>query len=162
MTSISIRRTLAVVPFLVLAACAQAAATPRAAESPSDRQTSQEASGPESTLRKAYVAAGVVFDDDSKSFDGATLDMFATVDPDSCYVSDSGRAGACDPGGDTVFVAWNDQAFGAATSDGAGGCLYIRNDGTDHANFGSGSECSGAAALKASSDVPWGERPIGT
>lgn len=157
MSSTLTRRALYVLPVLALAACAQAGATPRAAQPSSDRQSYQEATGPEATLRNAFVAAGVVFDDNSRSFEGVTVDAFAKVEPDKCFVDDTGQAGACGDSGNTpVFVAWNSGAFGAATSDGAGGCLYIRYSGGDRVQYGSGSECTGSAALKASADT-WGQ-----
>lgn len=157
MTSKLARRVLYVLPVLALAACAQADATPRAAQSSPGGESYQEATGAESTLRTAFAAAGAVFDDNSKSFDGVTVDAFAKVEPDACFVTDTGKAGACgDSGSTTVFVAWNSGAFGAATSDGAGACLYIQYGGNDSVHYGSGSECTGAAALKASADT-WGQ-----
>ncbi len=153
MTAMSVRRVILLVPLLALSACARAAAGPRAADvSPSDGpQTYQEATGPESTLRRVFVAAGIVYKDNGKTYAGATPQMFADVIPDTCFVSDPDKAVACDAGGATAFVIWHDQSFGAATSDGSGGCSYVRNDGGDQIAYGSGSECTGAAALDATS-----------
>gem|GEM_PF-4855732 len=152
MTAILIRRVLLLVPVLALVACAPAVASVRAEEPSPAGRDSRESFGPESTLRTVFVASEMVYHDNGKTYDGVDLDVFALLNPGPCYVSDIDKAGACDSGGDTVFVAWHDQAFGAATSDGSGGCLYVKNDGGDHISYGSGSECSGAAALDATSD----------
>ncbi len=97
MTSALMRTALYVLPVLALAACAQADATPRAAQSSAGGQAYQESTGAESTLRTAFAAVGVVFDDNSKSFEGVTLDAFANVEPDACFVDDTGRAGHAAP-----------------------------------------------------------------
>jgi hypothetical protein len=110
----------------------------------------------QSDLRNALIAAKVAYTD-SGSYTKADASGLWTIEPDLCYVGAattsvphgaecvSGKADA------SVSVQATSQTWSAARLSASGSCFWIRDDVTVGTRYGSGTECTGAAAVGATS-----------
>jgi hypothetical protein len=105
----------------------------------------------QSDLRNALIAAKVAYTD-SGSYTKADAGGLGTIEPSLCYV---GAATASVPHGAecvsgkaeaSVSVQASNQTWSAARLSASGSCFWIRDDVTVGTRYGSGTECTGAAA----------------
>jgi hypothetical protein len=97
------------------------------------------------TLRRTQVAAEAILAE-TGGFAEADVDGLAVAVPDLTF----GPSRAASTGLDDVSVAASDREWAAAVRARPGACFYLRLDVGGDARYGSGTECTGAAALLAS------------
>jgi hypothetical protein len=102
----------------------------------------------QSSLRNAAVAAKVLYIDAS-TYDGMTPADLASAEPGLTYTDG--------PSLDTmtVSVAVRAGRIGLAAFSPSGTCFYLVDDPMTGTLYGSGSTCTGAAALSSATDPSW-------
>jgi len=96
----------------------------------------------QTTLQGAMAAAKTVFLELS-SYQGATPAALAEVEPSLTYTDGPS------PALPTISVASTPTAVGLAVMSASGTCFYMKDDATAGTTYGSGTTCTGVAALGA-------------
>jgi hypothetical protein len=96
----------------------------------------------QSALRTAMVAAKTLFTD-NESYGGLGPADLASVEPGLTYTDGPS------PDAQTVSVALQGSTAGMAAMSPSGTCFYIKDDAVGGVTFGSGTVCTGQAALAA-------------
>lgn len=129
------------VAFVVLNGSDEAEAPPRTT-SPVDRALDAAA---QSTIGRAVVVAQTLHGElGSFPADGVTL---SAEDPTLTFTADPSS------GPTSVSFAAEDDAFAAAVRSESGTCWWVRVDPSGATSYGSGSSCTGEAAMGASDDT---------
>jgi hypothetical protein len=102
----------------------------------------------QSTARNALAAAKTIFLDDS-AYTGVNPASLAGVEPALQYTDGPS------PAVGTVSVASTAEAVGLAVHSSSGTCFYVRDDIATGTTFGSGTVCTGQAALTAATAASW-------
>ncbi len=98
----------------------------------------------QSSARNAVIAAKVFFADNG-SYSGLTAAGLTEIEPSLNYV-DATQASA-DP--QTVSVYGSSEGFGAAVLSGSGTCFWLHDSAVGVTTYGSGTPCTGRAAMAA-------------
>jgi hypothetical protein len=96
----------------------------------------------QSALRNAMVAAKTLFTDNG-TYDGLGPGDLAGIEPSLTYVDGPS------PDARTVSVAMQGSVAGMAAMSPSGTCFYVKDDAVGGVTFGSGTVCTGQAALAA-------------
>jgi hypothetical protein len=96
----------------------------------------------QSNARTAESAAAVALAS-SGGFADAGADKLATIEPSLTYTAGPSTSAA------VVSVATGSAAWGAAVLGPSGTCYWVRLDATSVVRYGTGSPCTGAAAMAA-------------
>jgi type IV pilus assembly protein PilA len=102
----------------------------------------------QSTLRNAMAAAKTLFTD-NETYDGLGAADLAGVEPSLTYTDGPS------PNAQTVSVAMQGSVAGLAAMSPSGTCFYIKDDAVGGVTFGSGTVCTGQAALGAATGASW-------
>jgi hypothetical protein len=96
----------------------------------------------QTSLTSALAAAKTLYID-ANTYDGIGPAQLAALEPALTYTDGPS------PNPNTISVATQDSTAGLAAMSPSGTCFYIRDDGAGGITYGSGTECTGAAALGA-------------
>jgi hypothetical protein len=96
----------------------------------------------QSTLKNAMVASKTLYADNG-TYDGLGPADLAGIEPSVTYTDGP----SADP--QTVSVAMQGNIAGMAAMSPSGTCFYIRDDAAGGVTFGSGTTCTGQAAMSA-------------
>jgi len=103
----------------------------------------------QASLRSGQVAAERAYERDG-SYRAATAETLATLEPSVIFVGPDEASSALDE----VSVASSDDTWAAAVQARPGACFYLRLDADLQTYYGTGTVCSGTAALQAR-DARW-------
>ena len=98
----------------------------------------------QSSLRNGLAAAKTIYTD-ADSYAAVSPETMVQIEPSLSYTVEASTGSA------VVSVAAADQQVGLAVLSGSGTCWYIRDDASVGTTYGSGSPCTGAAALASAS-----------
>jgi hypothetical protein len=96
----------------------------------------------QTSLTSAMAAAKTLFVDNG-TYDGVGPAELAALEPAFTYTDGPS------PNPNTISVATQGTTAGLAAMSPSGTCFYIRDDGAGGITYGSGTECTGTAALGA-------------
>jgi hypothetical protein len=102
----------------------------------------------QSSLDNAMGAAKTVFMD-SSSYEGLTAADLSGVEPSLTYTDGPS------PNLSTISVASTPTTVGLAALSPSGTCFYMKDDAAAGVSFGSGTTCTGQAALAAATGPSW-------